>query len=81
MYSRLLTNVSTMAFEGFGNSDQVFNFDSIDQPDSLAEGKSASVGFPCVHVYFTRQMIPLKVEPIVFEPPSANSETFKSLRG
>ena len=31
--------------EGFGNSSTPFNFDNIDEPDSLAEGKSAIAGF------------------------------------
>ena len=40
--------------EGFGNSSTPFNVDNIDEPDSLADGKIAIVGFPCAHVYFIR---------------------------
>ena len=40
--------------EGFGNSSTPFNFDNIDEPDSLAEGKSAIVGFHYAQVYFIR---------------------------
>ena len=53
--------------EGFGNSSTPFNFDNIDEPDSLAEGKSAIVVFIMLRFSLSGKMIPLKMAPIVIE--------------